>query len=333
MIDAPSITGYTFGETFQFERGSFVKKLILPVFAVLFLAGCGSEEEKAAAYTEQQVEKLYGVEAETVKIEEQHGYGSTIVVVLAALFGDTYDLSLKSEDDLTFSASITGDLTQFNVDYVTKKHESLMKKEKEYQKLVSVLEENGISQLTLTQGFEATIEASGIMKTETAKSGEIMDALTKMCDMIIMDVPYSLALNLETENPGEPIVSLPYKQKEHSELTGVLEKQLQAFRLHHRFEESVKNELNTLGLTGTSFLDERTAENEEMYYEQSISLSFLESYQEENLLKAMELIRQNGMNDAQVSIFFQAGSRTESCKASVLKNAADLRRCFGIENE
>lgn len=307
-----------------------MKKLILPVLAGLLLAGCESDEEKAAAYTEQQVEKLYGVKAETVKIEEQQGYGSTIVIVLASLFGDTYNLTLKTEDDLSFSASIYDDLSQFHVDYVTKKHETLLKKDDEYQKLAAILEENGISDFILMPGFEATIEASGKIKAENANAGQIIDALIEMSSKIIKDVPYSLALNMETEEPGEPIVSLPYKQNELGELTGVFEKQMQAFRLHRRFDESVKNELRTLGLTGTSFLDERTEVNEETYYDQSISLSFIESYQEENFLKAMELIRENGMADAEVSLFSQDGSRTESCKASVLMDAADLKRCYGL---
>lgn len=315
-------------------RGAhLVKKLILPVFAVLFLAGCGSEEEEAAAYTEQQVEKLYGVEAETVKIEEQQGYGSTIVIVLASLFGDTYDLTLKTEDDLTFSASVTGELTQFHVSYVSIKHESLLKENEEYQKLAGILEENGISEIKLGKGFESTIEASGKIRAENANAGQIMDALTGMSEMIIKDVPYSLSLNMETEEPGETIETLAYSDSETEELKNALETYLQTLRLHHTFETSVKRELEPFGLSGLSFLSRSFEEDEERYYEQSIGLSLTENYNEENLLKGIALLREKGMSDALVYINIEPGSHTESCQASVLKNAADLRRCFGIENE
>lgn len=310
-----------------------MKKLILPVLAGLLLAGCGSDEEKAAAYTEQQVEKLYGVKAETVKIEEQQGYGSTIVIVLASLFGDTYDLTLKTEDDLTFGASITGELSQFHVYYVFEKHKFLLKENKEYQEQVSILEENGISEIQMGQGFGSTIEASGKIKAENANAGQIMDALTEMSEMIIKDVPYSLSLNMETEEPGQNIETLSYSNSETGRLKDSLETYLQTFKLHDTFETSVESKLEPLGLSGYSSLTERFEEDEEEYYEQSIGLSLRETYNEENLLKAIALLRENGMNDAQVYIFFQAGSRTESCKASVLINAADLRRCFGIENE
>ncbi|USK92053.1 hypothetical protein [Rossellomorea marisflavi] len=130
-----------------------MKKLLLILgLSVIITSGCQTYEERVKEYTEKELSEKYGEEFEMTSMKKDYGMGSTLIIVLMAIFGDTRLLEFESkEDDFTFTGSIESRLKNFEDEYIRDKHEYLSENDQEYKGLMADLEGEGIDYLEVVE--------------------------------------------------------------------------------------------------------------------------------------------------------------------------------------
>lgn len=153
--------------------------LILGISAII-TSGCQSYEGRVKEYTEKELSEKYGEEFEMTSMKKDYGKGSTLIVGLMAIFGDSHLLEFKSkEDDFTFTGSIESGLENFEDDYIRDKHRYLSENDQEYKGWMTDLEGEGIEHIEVVEEtyLEDQLDSDDpVMTYRVLMEGEVFNA-------------------------------------------------------------------------------------------------------------------------------------------------------------
>ncbi|WP_061810539.1 hypothetical protein [Rossellomorea vietnamensis] len=306
-----------------------VKKISI-LIVIFFLSGCTSLEEKVSTFTEEEMEEVYGEKVKMTSIEESTPIGATIIVVLTKIFTDVYDLTFQSEDDpnFTFGGEISGDLENFEEDYVQSKHEYLLERDKKYEEYQNVFKENGIEDVqfrSMIHKGKPYITVSGYYKGGETDPEKLVHTLGKISESLVK-VPVETSLDLEMKYNR---ISTDYYSKEESaEFEQIVEQQFMLVNHHEMVDGGVLDkELEKLGMSADSRLnwDEQSEYFiTTLFISQDITLFTKPYSSNEDILKAFDVFRKYGMDESVVNIINLDGT----CKVKEVKETEDLSRCY-----
>jgi hypothetical protein len=306
-----------------------VKKFIL-LMIILLLAGCDSLEEKVSVYTEKQIEEAYGEKVKMTSIKESTPVGSTIIVVLVKLFGDGYDVEFESEDhpNFTFSGDISGNLENFDENFIQSKHEYFLETDKEYKKYNKVFLENGIEDVHMKSKRhkgKTYIKVYGIYNGGGSNPEKLVNTLEKIGSNLV-NVPIEISLDLKMGYDN--LITDYYGKNESNDFVQVLEQQFMLF--HHNDivdTEELDQELEPLNMFVGSIL-ELEVDNDyfytRLYKHQTLALHIRPQSSGGEIIKAFEVFKNHGMDESIVEIFNLEGQ----CKVKEVKVTEDLNRCY-----
>ena len=311
------------------------------------MAGCSSNENELIESAESKINDDYGIEVDIVNIEPQTGYGSSFVYFMTLLLGsETYDLTFETveEPKIVFEGSIQEGSDYFSENYVSAKHESLIKNDENYQDLNEVLLQNGFSDISLSSGFnENAIENilfEGKYDGVEVNVEELLKAMHQMGELIVSEVPSDISLKYRVEADeyrGEEIRRLPVEflisnssTKKIDSFDTILSEQINAFRSNQAMTEELLLELENLNLSpssGLEIVDHEEDNSRQKWFEHRVKMIALEPFSEENLLIAVELLRKSGMDEAFLKVIFN-DDEMESCQVKDIHVIKDFQGCF-----
>jgi hypothetical protein len=306
-----------------------VKKFIL-LMMIFLLAGCESLEEKVSVYTEKQIEEAYGEKVKMTSIKESTPVGSTIIVVLVKLFGDGYDVEFESVDhpNFTFSGDISGNLENFDENFIQSKHEYLLETDKEYKKYNKVFLENGIEDVHMKSKIhkgKTYIKVYGIYNGGDSNQEKLVNTLEEIGSNLV-NVPIEISLDLKMGYDN--LITDYYGNNESNEFVQVLEEQFMLF--HHNDivdTEELDQEMEPLNMFVGSIL-ELEVDNDyfytRLYKHQTLALHIRPQSSEGEIIKAFEIFKNHGMDESIVEIVDLEGR----CKVKEVKVTEDLNRCY-----
>ncbi|MCR8849891.1 hypothetical protein NQ095_15845 [Rossellomorea sp. SC111] len=306
-----------------------VKKISI-LIVIFFLSGCTSLEEKVSTFTEAEIDEVYGEKVKMTSIEESTPIGATIIVVLTKIFTDVYDLTFQSEDDpnFTFGGEISGDLENFEEDYVQSKHEYLLERDKKYEEYQKVFEENGIVDVqfrSMIYKGKPYITISGYYQGGETNPEKLVHTIGEISERLVK-VPVETSLDLEMEYNR---ISTDYYSKEESdEFQQIIEQQFMLIH-HHELVDSgaLEQELEKLDMFADSSLnwDEKSEHFiTTLFVNQDITLFAKPYSSNEDILKAFDIFKKYGMDESVVNIIDLDGT----CKVKEVKETEDLSRCY-----
>lgn len=306
-----------------------MKKFIL-LMMIILLAGCSSLEEKVSVYTEKHIEEAYGEKVKMTSIKESIPVGSTIIVVLVKLFGDGYDVTFESEDhpSFTFSGDISGNLENFDENFIQSKHEYLLETDKEYKNYHKVFLENGIEDVhmeSMIHKGKTYIRVNGLYNGGDTNPEKLVNTLEEISSNLV-NVP--IGISLELKMGYENLITDYYDKNESNEFVQVLEQQFMLF--HHNdivVTEELDQELEPLNMFVGSNLEVETDNDyfyTRLYKHQSLALHIHPQSSQGEIIKAFEVFRNHGMDESIVEIVDLEGQ----CKVKEVQVTEDLNRCY-----
>ncbi len=309
------------------------------IFSILILlSGCTTAEQKISNYTEGEIKEEYGEEVKVISVKEKQAVGSTFVIVLSELFGKEYDLTFKSvkEPNFTFNGDIHGDLKDFYEDFLNSKHEYLLKHNEDYMNKNEIVSKNGLSIVTI-DGYSkdgiVMIEIYGYYNGNDVNTEQLVERLYDMASLIVQTpnkVSVAFTLEPKTEYTYFDIQTNEYSKNNKTELEKLLKEQFTFIQNNQRVNEEINKKLKQLNLFASSNLKKQmdySRNQADLFMEQKITIDVNNEYNKANLLKAFDIFRDAGLDEALVELSF-ANGYTNSCKVREVKTVDDIDRCY-----
>ncbi len=314
-------------------------KRIIVLSLVLLLAGCTTPEKSISQYTEEQINKDYGVKVKTKSVKESGVYGSSLFYFLSLVFGKSYDVTFEDTSDpkFTFKGEVDEDLTDLNEKFLSEKHQYLLKHNKNYQEKNEILLKNGYTDITIdghSVKGKVYFEFNGVYNGSNVNTEELVNTLYDMASMIVR-VPYKVSVLFSKEPKIESsdfnVQTRNYSKNERTELADVLKGQFEFVRHDRLVNEEMNSKLKELNLKADSnvIADYKTSNTDSslLFNEHNITLFLHKEYNESNLLKAFEIFRDAGLEESRVRMYY-SGGHTSYCKVKEIKNTSDFARCY-----
>ncbi len=311
-----------------------MKKLVT-LSLVMLLSGCTSSEKNISHYAEEQIYKDYGVKVTAKSVTEIEGRGSALIYLLGKLLPARYEITLADTSDqkFTFQGNVDKDLTELEEQFLSNKHEYLLKNNKGYQEKNEILLKNGVTNVKM-DGYsfhgKARIEITVYYNGNKANPKELVNTIYDMASMVVK-VPYKISVSLNDDPTIKSeyfnVQTKEYSKNERKKLSDVLTSQLDIIHSNKLVNEEINSQLEELNLKANSFLEvDYNSSHGEKVSGQKITLH-VRKYDESNLLKAFEFFREAGLEETPVQLY-GADGETNYCKVKEIRNTTDIPRCF-----
>lgn len=181
---------------------------------------------------------------------------------------------------------------------------------------------------------EAIVEFYVYYNGKNANTEEVVNTLYEIASFIVK-VPFEISLSMTVEpkyRPHSEDISIKgYSENERKELENLLAEQLEFGRKYKLINEEIDRKLEEeLNLSILSFLDvgRGSASQEKVFTKQTISLGIYQEYNETNLLKAFDILRDEGLDEISVRLSLPDKQTDYNCKVKEVRNISDFNRCY-----
>lgn len=333
-----------------------MRQFIYLIFISITLIAC-NPEKKAELTAKKHLKDVYHLEdeIETIDVKQRGSQIAFIVYALDLIFnGRNYDVSLQINEEYPIKVDgvVNNRRAKFEYDnYITSKHETLQKENKEYREMINQLSEMGINEFMIYDkyydGSIRTIDNQIILDELDLDEEKLVTILHTISKKLLENVDSNISLQLTTNvnnyfinhistSPIE-IQLQPYNANEHDTLIHLLNNQLLALQTANLVNESMMEQFHTIKdkynvfitRTDINYISEYRFDSALRLIRHEIEAEVLEGYNTDNLLDFFKWLNENGFEHSFIKLFFPEES-SQFCQVKNTQTIDDLEQCINL---